>query len=319
MISLPRISFGTAAIAGIIEAVDEEQANAVLEQAWASGLRYFDTAPHYGQGLAERRIGDFLRSRHSEDWILSTKVGRLLQADRKARGPLNKFVEPLPFSQHYDYSYDGIMRSVEDSFQRLGLSRIDILYAHDLGTFTHADQADIHLRQFLDSGVRALQELKSQAVIKAFGLGVNDAQVCLDVLHECELDLLLLAGRYTLLDRTAEQTLLPLCKTRNTGLVMGGVLNSGILATGARPGALFNFQPASERVLDHVGRLESLCEQFGIRLAAAAMQFPLRNEQVISVLTGPGRVEYLEENLMLMNQAIPEEFWEAADALRLTS
>lgn len=319
MISLPRVSFGTAAIAGIVEGVDEEQANAVLECAWASGLRYFDTAPHYGQGLAERRIGDFLRSRHSDDWILSTKVGRLLKADRSVRGPLNKFVEPLPFSQHYDYSYNGIMRSVEDSFQRLGLCRIDILYAHDLGTYTHGDNADRYLRQFFDSGVRALQELKSQSVIKAFGLGVNDAQVCLDVLHECDLDLLLLAGRYTLLDRTAERTLLPLCKARNTGLVIGGVLNSGILATGARPGALFNFQPASDLMLEHVRQLETLCEQYGIRLPAAAMQFPLRNEQVLSVLTGPGRVEYLEENLALMNQAIPEAFWKAADALQITS
>lgn len=315
MITLPRLSFGTAAIAGIIEGVNDEQANAVLELAWESGLRYFDTAPHYGQGLAERRIGDFLRSRCSDDWILSTKVGRLLTPDSRIRGPLNKFVKPLPFSQRYDYSHDGIMRSVEDSFQRLGLSRIDILYAHDLGTFTHGDKANAWLRQFLDSGVKALQDLKSQGVIRAFGLGVNDARVCMDVLDECDLDLLLLAGRYTLLDRTAEQSLLPLCKRKNVGLVIGGVLNSGILATGARRGALFNFQPADNVVLERVRQLELLCEQYGIRLPAAAMQFPLRNDQVLSVLTGPGKVEYLQENLALMDQTIPEAFWSAAEEL----
>lgn len=315
MITLPTHSFGTAAIAGIIEAVDEEQANAVLEKAWSSGLRYFDTAPHYGQGLAERRIGDFLRARSSDDWILSTKVGRLLRPDSRVTGPLNKFVKPLPFSQHYDYSHDGIMRSVEDSFQRLGLSRIDILYAHDLGAFTHADKADTYLRQFLNSGVKALQELKSQGVIRAFGLGVNDSQVCVDVLTECDLDLILLAGRYTLLDRTAENTLLPLCNQKGVGLVIGGVLNSGILATGARHGALFNFQPASNIVLERVSQLELLCKEHGVSLPAAAMQFPLRNGQVKSVLTGPGRVDYLQENLRLMNQTIPEGFWTAAEAV----
>lgn len=317
MISLPASAFGTAAIAGIIEAVDEDQAMAVLQHAWQAGLRYFDTAPHYGQGLAERRIGDFLRRQEDQDWILSTKVGRVLTADSRVRGPLNKFVHPLPFRQHFDYSYSGIMRSVEDSFQRLGLARIDILYAHDLGRFTHTEQADRHLHEFLDSGIRALEELKSQSLIKAFGLGVNDVDVCCQVLQACDLDVLLLAGRYTLLDRTAEQKLLPLCQSAKVSLVIGGVLNSGILATGAHEGALFNFRPASDDVLQRVRRLQALCHDHGIRLPAAAMQFPLRHPQVCSVLTGPGRVSYLKENLALMNQPIPESFWQQADALAI--
>lgn len=310
---LPPVSFGTAAIAGIMHAVKEEDARAVLEHAWAAGLRYYDTAPHYAQGLAERRIGDFLRTRNKDQWLLSTKVGRLLTPDSRVTGPLNKFVHPLAFRQSYDYSYDGIMRSVEDSFQRLGLDRIDLLYAHDLGRHTHGEGAGQHVRAFIESGQRALVDLKSQGVIRAFGIGVNEVEVCLEVLAEVDLDVILLAGRYTLLDRSAESELIPLCAERGIDIVVGGAFNSGILATGAKPDAVYGFAPAPQAILTDVEALERICQRHGVPLAAAALAFPGRHPLVRSVLTGPGTLPFLRQNLDLMAYPIPDSLWNELD------
>lgn len=307
---LPEICLGTAAIAGIIEACTAEEANAVLTQAWAAGIQFYDTAPHYGQGLAERRVGDFLRDKPAESYVLSTKVGRLLTPDKYASGPLNSFTEPLPFAQNRDYTYDGIMRSVEDSFQRLGLAKIDILFAHDLGTFSLGDAAQRHFDEFVKSGHRALEELKRTGVVKGFGLGVNETQICIDVMEHCDLDVILLAGRYTLLDRSAEDEFFPMCARKNVSVIIGAAFNSGILVTGAKPGALYNFKPASEEILRRVSALEEKCAAFGIPLPAAAIAFPLRHNQVKSVITGPGRLSHLKQNLDLLEWPISEEFWQ---------
>ncbi len=306
-LEVTEISFGGAAVGGLYRACPRETAMQTLQVAWDAGLRYFDTAPFSGFGLSERRFGDFLRDKPRDSFVLSTKVGRLLQPVPEERIPDHSYVDPLPFAPDYDYSYDGIMRSVEFSYARLGLNRIDILFVHDIGVYTHGvEKTKLHFRQFLDGGLKALEELKSSRVISAYGLGVNEVQICLDVLRQAPLDCILLASRYSLLDRTAEAELLPLCRQRQTSLIIGGVFNSGILATGPVPGAHFDYLPATEDILDRVGAMEKIAAEGGYPLAAAAFQFPLHEPVVASVLTGTPKPANLERNLQLLDIQVPE-------------
>ena len=301
-------SFGGASLGNLYQAVSNADAFAVLDAAWNSGMRYFDTAPHYGFGLSERRFGDFLRDKPRESYVLSTKVGRLLKPVPREQVPNVGFVDPLPFKLQYDYSYDGIMRSVDFSYARLGLNKIDILYVHDIGVYTHGiELTQAHLRQLLDGGLKALEELKSGGVISAYGLGVNEVDVCLEVMRRAPLDCILLAGRYSLLDRSAEPELIPLCRQAGTSLVIGGVFNSGIMATGAKPGAHFDYGPASPDILAKVGAMEAIAAHGGYPLAAAALRFPLQERSVATVLIGTAKASSLERNMALLNVAVPEQ------------
>lgn len=306
------IGFGTAGIGGLYRAVARKDAMAVLEEAWDAGMRYFDTAPFYGLGLAERRTGDFLRRHERGSYVLSTKVGRLLKAVPEGEIPDYGYVEPLPFRVEYDYSHDAVMRSVEFSLARLGLGRVDILYVHDIGEYTHgADATKVHLRQLLDGGLKALERLKDEGSIGAYGLGVNEVPICMEVMARAPIDVILLAGRYTLLDRAGEGELIPLCREKGTTIVVGGVFNSGILATGPRPGSNFDYGEAGEAVLSAVRRMETAAAQEGIPLAAAALRFPLREEVVSSVLIGTAKSSSLRRNLDLLETAIPASAWGA--------
>ncbi|RWH73029.1 MAG: aldo/keto reductase [Mesorhizobium sp.] len=306
-LEITEVSFGGAAVGGLYRACPREMAMQTLQVAWDAGLRYFDTAPFYGFGLSERRFGDFLRDKPRDSYVLSTKVGRLLRPVPEDQIPDHSYVDPLPFAPDYDYSYDGIMRSVEFSYARLGLNRIDILFVHDIGVYTHGvEKTKLHFRQLMDGGVKALEELKSSRVISAYGLGVNEVQICLDVLRQAPLDCILLASRYSLLDRTAEAELLPLCRQLQTSLIIGGVFNSGILATGPVPGAHFDYLPASQDILDRVGAMEKIAAEGGYPLAAAAFQFPLHEPVVASVLTGTAKPANLERNLQLLDIQVPE-------------
>jgi D-threo-aldose 1-dehydrogenase len=301
-------SFGTAPLGGMYRTCPRDVAMATLSAAWDSGMRFFDTAPWYGFGLAERRVGDFLRDKPSDSYVLSTKVGRLLKPVADDKVPSFGFVDPLPFGTDYDYSYDGIMRSVEFSHARLGLNRIDILFVHDIGVYTHgAERNAIYLRQLFDGGLRALEELKSSGAISAYGLGVNEVPVCLDVMRQADLDCLLLAGRYTLLDRSAVAELLPLCDKTSTSLIVGGVFNSGILATGPVEGAHFDYAPATPDVLQKVAAMEKIAAAQGAPLAAPAMQYPLHNPLVASVLLGTARPEGLTRNMALQSHQFRAE------------
>lgn len=314
-LEVTEIGCGGAPIGGLFRAVSREAALATLEAAWAAGHRYFDTAPFYGFGLSERFIGDFLRDKPEGSWVLSTKVGRLLRPVPRSEVPDHGYVEPLPFTVDYDYSYDGIMRSVEASFARLGLSRIDILYVHDIGVFTHGAEATVgHLRQLFGGGLKALDELKSAGVIRAYGLGVNEVEISVEVLTRSPLDCILLAGRYTLLDRSAVATLIPLCETSGCSLVIGGVFNSGILATGPVENAYFNYAPAPDDVKRKVAGLASVAAEHGLPLAAAALQFPLRNPVVASVLIGAADPALLALNMELAGRPVPDAAWPAFDA-----
>ncbi len=265
-LAVTEYSFGTAGLGGLYRECTGEAAMATLDAAWEAGIRYFDTAPFYGLGLAERRVGDFLRDKPRDSFVLSTKVGRLLHPVPENQVPDYSYVKPLNFDVTYDYGYDAIMRSVEMSYARLGLNRIDILYVHDIGGYTHgAAKNAVYLRQLLDSGLKALEELKSSGVISAYGLGVNEVPVCLDVMRQADIDCILLAGRYTLLDRSAVAELLPLCAKKDTSLVVGGVFNSGILATGPVEGAHFDYMPATGEVRAKVAAMERIPESAACR------------------------------------------------------
>ncbi len=317
-LEVTEISFGCGGIGGLYRECSLENANAVLHAAWASGVRMFDTAPRYGAGLSERRTGDFLRGHVRNDIVLSTKVGRLLKPVPSSTQPRNGFVGGLDFNADYDYSYDGIMRSVEMSYARLGLNRIDILYVHDLGDYTHGIELGAkHLKTFCNGGLKALQELKSSGVIGGWGLGVNEVKVCLDVMSEADMDCILLAGRYTLLDRSAEAKLIARCIERKTSLVIGGVFNSGILATGVGADAYFDYEPASADITRRVNGLQSLATEYGIPLAAAALQFPLRSPMVASVLIGTAKAASLLQNIELLSLNVPEEFFARAEQFTL--
>ncbi len=306
---LPEIGFGASALAGMYKPVSEAEARLVLETAWEQGIRYYDTAPHYGQGCAERRLGDFLREKNAEEYLLSTKVGRLLTASRTHRNSLNGFINPLPFSQHFDYTYDGIMRSVEDSLQRLGLHSIDILYVHDIGKMTHGEESDNHLNDLGNSGFKALNQLKEQKVVRAIGLGVNEVEICELLIQTHPMDLILLAGRYTLLDQSAFPVLASLCKKHAVSLVVGGIFNSGILGTGPVEGAYYDYEPASPDILDRVRHIQSICRNHNVDLPAAALQFPALSELVKSVLIGTSKCSSLTRNIALYERPLPGELW----------
>lgn len=311
---LTEASFGCAGIAGLYRACPEAQAMDTLQAAWDGGIRYFDTAPFYGAGLSEQRLGRFLADKPRAQVVVSTKVGRLLDPVSVADAPDYGFVGGLPARVRFDYSGAGIRASLADSLARSGLDRFDILYVHDIGGYAHGTEAARHWADFTASGIAALNALKAEGVIKAWGLGVNEVEVCLDLLAIEPVEVILLAGRYTLLDRRAEAALLPRLRDCGGSLVVGGVYNSGILATGAVPGAMFDYAPAAPEIMARVAGISERCEARGQDRLAAALQFPLADPQVASVLIGSAVPRSLLQNLTLMQQPVDAAiFAEAAE------
>ncbi len=311
-LQLTELGFGGAAIGGLYAPVGREAAMAAMQTAWDQGMRYFDTAPFYGFGLSERRIGDFLRDKSG--YVLSTKVGKLLRAVPNDRVPDHGFVDPLPFAVDFDYSYDAIMRSYEFSLARLGLNRIDILYVHDLEVRSLGAGYDAHFATFMDEGLKALDQLKSQGAISGYGIGFNDVPAVLNVIDRAHMDCVLLAGRYTLLDRTGAAEVMPKCLAAGTGVVIGGVFNSGILATGAVPGAHHDYGPASADIVVRVNAMKAEAERQGSTLPAAAMRFVLDHPAVASVLIGSAKTSSLARNTALVRDT-PALDWQNFDAL----
>jgi D-threo-aldose 1-dehydrogenase len=310
------LAFGAASIGNLYRAVPEDQAREVVARAWDAGVRYFDTAPHYGFGLSEKRLGAALAGLDpAQSAIVSTKVGRRLdpRPDADLSAVRQAFVSPEPFESVFDYSYDAVMRSYEGSLKRLQRDRIDILYAHDIGAFAHGSAHPALFREFLDGGYRAMRELRDSGAVGAIGLGVNEVAVCLEMLGAGEIDLIMLAGRYTLLEQDPLDDLLPLCARRGVRLVIAGPYNSGILAKGVRHGGAvpnFNYEPAPPAIVERVGAIEDICARHGVPLAAAALQFPLAHPQVASVVPGMGSVRQVDDALALMAQPVPAALWE---------
>ncbi len=311
-LKIDALGFGCAPIGNLYHPVSDADAAETLQFAWNAGFRHYDTAPHYGQGLSERRIGDTLRPLQGKDYVLSTKVGRLLKPARYSK-QRHGFLSPMPFDTHYDYSYDGVMRSFEDSMLRLGLNRIDILYMHDIGRDTHGDANDHHFPIAMNGGYNAMNELRLQGLVKAIGLGVNEYQVCEAALERGDWDCFLLAGRYTLLEQEALKTFMPKCEQRNCSIIIGGPYNSGILATGVRGdnnNCYYNYMEAPRAVIERVGKIEAVCADFNVTLAAAALQFPLANPLVASVIPGLDSRKQIQKTMELFNETIPAAFWQ---------
>jgi D-threo-aldose 1-dehydrogenase len=319
-LGLSEIGMGAASLGNLYRPMDDKDARDVVSAALEAGLSYVDTAPHYGRGLSERRLGDALRG--VSGITLSTKVGRLLHPDSSIIDDRERdgFRSPMPFRAEYDYSHDGVMRSYEASLQRLGLAQIDILYVHDIGRMTHgADHARTWTQLTKGGGFRALEALRHSGAISSFGLGVNESAVCLDAMAEAQLDVILLAGRYTLLEQAPLDDLLPACAASRTSVVIGGPYNSGILATGSKAGGTpyYNYAPATPEVIARVAGLEAVAERHGVPLAAAALQFPLAHPQVVSVIPGLGAPRHVAQTLELYRQTIPADFWRELKAQAL--
>ncbi len=306
------LGFGAAPIGNLYRAISESDAQAILTRAWEAGVRYFDTAPLYGLGLSETRLNHFLRGKPRDSYILSTKIGRHLRpCPPDQRDGIGKWFEVPARQEVYDYSYDGVMRSLDSSLERTGLDRIDVLYAHDLDIANHRSQSglDAKLSEFMSGGYRALIELRDQGVIKAFGAGVNEWQPCQWLLERGDFDLFLLAGRYTLLEQAPLTSFLPLATKRGVGIVIGGPYNSGILATGPKPGAFYNYDPAPEAILARVTALQTACQAHGVRLVDAAFQFPLRHPAVVSIIPGGQGVAEMDSNITAAQTKIPPALW----------
>jgi D-threo-aldose 1-dehydrogenase len=305
--------FGGSSLGNLYREIDEERAHATVYAAWGHGVRYFDTAPFYGFGLGERRLGDVLRTRNRDDLVLSTKVGRLL-VPGKATPEKFGFRSAMPFDPVFDYSYDGVMRSVEASLHRLGMARIDILYMHDLGRLTHGDDHERHFRHALDGGFRAMTDLRDQGVVAAIGLGVNEVEICVEALPHADFDLFMVAGRYTLLDQSAAR-FFDDCRRRGIGVVAAGVFNSGVLAAGSASGApRYDYEIASDAVMERVAVIEQLCKRFDVPLPAAALQFARAHPAVVSAVVGTGRPARVSETVDLARRSIPIGFWAALEA-----
>lgn len=311
-IAFTELGFGTAPLGNLYRAISDAEAQAILDLAWASGIRYYDTAPLYGLGLSETRLNRFLRGKPRDGYVLSTKVGRLLSpATPETRDGIGKWFDVPNRREVYDYGYDGVMRSVGFSLERLGVDQIDILYAHDLDTFNHGSQAalDARLTELMEGGYRALLKLRDEGTIRAFGAGVNEWQPCQWLAERGDFDLFLLAGRYTLLEQEALTSFLPLAEARGIGIVIGGPYNSGILATGPRAGAFYNYDPAPPEILDRVARIEAVCKRHGTRLVDAAFHFPLAHPAVVSVIPGGQGVAEMESNLKAARARVPSALW----------
>jgi D-threo-aldose 1-dehydrogenase len=311
-VELSVLGFGGATIGGIGAPLSEDQAHATLEAAWDGGVRYFDTAPWYGRGLSELRVGRLLREKPRDEFVISTKVGRILRAPANMAA-FDKSPRHAggPFEVHFDYSYGGILRAYEDSLQRLGIARVDLAIVHDLDLGYHAPQArwDALMAQLITGGWRALVELRSAGVIGGIGVGINPRGMIPKFLELFDVDFFLLAGRYTLMEHETLSDELPACLERGVGIVIGTVFGSGLLATGPTPEARYNYREPTPAEIDRVTRIKAVCDRYGVPLAAAALQFPLAHPAVASVIPGPSSREQVQTDLRAVCYPIPADLW----------
>lgn len=308
-LSLTRLGLGGAPLGNLYREVDEDEAVQAVNMAWNLGIRYFDTAPLYGSGLSEKRMGRVLRAHPRQEYVVSSKVGWLIEPDDTIRND-GLYVGLKGGGRRLcDYSRDGTFRSIEDSLNRLGLDRIDIVYIHDLDIACHGADLPRRFAEAMEGAYPALAELRRQGVIGAIGLGVNEWQVCEQAMAHGDFDCFLLAGRYSLLDQSSLSSFLPQCARRNVSVIIGGAFNSGILATGAVPGAYYDYKPAPPPILEHTRRLEAICRHHGVQLAAAALQFPSFHPAVASVIPGGRNGNEIAANVALFEMKLPAALW----------
>jgi D-threo-aldose 1-dehydrogenase len=319
-LNFTELGFGGAPLGNLYRPMTEKEGRLMLETVWASGCRYFDTAPLYGLGLSETRLNGFLRPKPRDSYLVSTKVGRLLELCKpNERSRQGAFFETPSRRERFNYSYDGVMRSLESSLERLGLDQIDIVFAHDIDVTTHGteDASNARIKEFMSGGYRALDELRSSGAIKAIGAGVNEWQVAESLARMGDFDIFLLAGRYTLLEQDALTSFLPLCAEKGVGVVVGGPYNSGILATGVKADTHYNYGPAPEDVKERVRRIQQICKTFKVKLPEAALRFPLGHPAVVSVVAGTQRASEAKRNAAMMSAKIPAALWRALKTEKL--
>lgn len=311
-LKVPRIGIGTAPLGNMLAPVADDDADAVLGEAVSRGLRYFDTAPLYGHGLAEQRVGRAVAKMNRADAIISTKVGRLLRADAPRDESQYYQGEPFykdtpPVGPIWDFSYDGVMKSVEESLERLAVDRVDILLLHD---------PDNHFEEAATSAYKALDKLRSEKTVKAIGAGMNQSPTLARLVERCDLDVVLCAGRYTLLEQDALDDLMPICERTMTSVVIGGVFNSGVLIA-PKAGSLYNYVPAPDEVIQRAQRIRAVCDRFEVPLPAAALQFPLAHARVSTVLIGFRALTELDDDLHWLQTPIPDDLWDELRRQRL--
>lgn len=306
---LPRFGFGGAGLGNLGREVGEDEAQATLQAAWDGGLRYYDTSPLYGFGLSELRFGAFLRAQPRSDFVLSTKVGRYMTPPHGQDYDRGMWTAPLPLKPVLDYSYDATMRALEQSHARLGLADIDVVYIHDVDRRNLGADFDRHFRSAIEGAYKALDELRSAGFVKAIGIGVNESDVAADFMAETDLDLVMLAGRYTLIEQPAMEDCFPMAEKKGVGIVNVGVFNSGVLAKG--PGqATYDYGDVPQAVIDKVEAVQKVCAGFGVSMAAAAAQFSLGHPVIASIVFGMTRPQSVRQTLGYLEETIPAEFWQ---------
>jgi D-threo-aldose 1-dehydrogenase len=292
-LAVSRLGLGTTALGGMFEPTSEDEALATVRAAAEAGLRHIDTAPQYGHGAAEVRVGHALRELGRDRFVVSTKIGKLLRGD----------------AIEFDYSAAGVRRSLEESLERLGIERVDLLLIHDVNRKYHGDRVGARYLEAIAGAYPALVELRRSGTVRAIGIALNELDIALRFVREAELDAVMLPGRYTLLDQTAARELLPLCQARGVAVLVAAPFDSGILATGAVAGGRYNYGPASPEIVERVRRIEQVCERFGVALPAVALQFPLAHPAVTSVVAGMRSPAEVAANVALLQTSIPDEFW----------
>jgi D-threo-aldose 1-dehydrogenase len=311
-LQVTQFGFGTAPLGGFRDAVSERDAVDTIEAAHEAGIRLFDTSPFYGYGRSEARTGAALRDRPRGDLVLSTKIGRWMTPLRPGETPAGWRPGGLHFVPTFDYSYDGVHRSLEQSLLRLGMNRVDILFIHDVDFWTVRDRALLEERfaQAMGGAYKALDELRRAGTIGAIGVGLNESDMSARFVRAGDFDCVLLAGRYTLLEQGALAEFMPLCTERGVSVIIGGPLNSGILATGARPGARYDYGEPPPEILDRVRRIEAVCSRHDVPMPAAALQFPLAHEAVSAIIPGAMSRAEITANLDLFRRPIPSALWD---------
>ncbi|WP_342635961.1 aldo/keto reductase [Lichenihabitans psoromatis] len=309
------LGLGGAPLGDLFERLDQQTAHDTILTAYRSGIRVFDTSPHYGNGLSEARFGAALRDLPRDAFLLSTKVGRRMDpftqpAPARADVTSPGFAGGFPHRAMFDYSYDGTMRSIEQSLLRTGLSRFDILMIHDCDVWTQgADMIDQRFKEAMDGAYKALDRLRSEGTVAAIGVGVNEADICERFARAGDFDVMMLAGRYSLLEQPALASFLPLAEQKSIGILLAGVFNSGILATGAVPGATYNYTAASTDIMTRVGRIEAVCQRHGVTLRQAALGFALHHPAVVTLVLGAVKPGEMEANVADAQIAIPPALW----------
>jgi D-threo-aldose 1-dehydrogenase len=311
------LSYGGAPIGNFNGVFSDADAQDMVSQAWDQGIRYFDTAPGYGNGLSEHRLGHALRRRDRKELVLSTKVGRVLTPTLDAPSTNGQYLDIPPFVAGYDYSYDGVMRAVEQSMQRMLTDHFDALFIHDCDRYTHGSAAPELFHQAIVSAFPALESLREQQVVKAIGFGINETDLMIEAVKSTDVDVCLLAGRYTLLEQEPLDELFPICEEQGVGIVLGGVYNSGVLATGPISGARFNYATADANILAKAGQLQDVCRRHDVPLPAVALQFAYAHPVVVSACIGARNEKQQARNAELFESNVPGDLWDDLRAAKL--